>query len=157
MRKKSEAAAGYIPEGLADTGNNCEAGRSAAGMYNAAGKPYGELIREYRKRKGISQAELGKLADVKQNAVGAWEAGRSRPDLASIPALCRELSLPMSVFFGLEEDGPSFEEVTLRYRLLNAYNRQVILKQMDALYELQQQSESAPDSTENTFPPAMKG
>lgn len=153
MKKKREAIAGTAAEEPAHTGKNSETNRSAgAEMYNAAGKPYGDLIREYRKRRGISQAELGKLADVKQNAVGAWEAGRSRPDLAIIPALCRELSLPMSVFFGLDEEEPSFEEVTLRYRLLNAYNRQVILKQMDALYELQKQSESDPVSPEEAYP-----
>ena len=123
--------------------NSDENKSTGAEMNNAAGRPYGELIREYRRRKGLSQAELGQLAHVKQNAVGAWEAGRSRPDLACIPALCRELSLPMAVFFGLEQENPSYDEVISRYGLLNEYNRQVILKQMDALYELQTQMEPA--------------
>ncbi len=112
---------------------------SNAEMVNDAGQAYGDLIREYRKRRGISQAELGRLAHVKKNAVGAWEAGRSRPDLASIPALCRELSLPLSIFFGQKEEA-FHEEVVTRYGRLNEYNRQVILKQMDALYELQMHS-----------------
>ena len=116
--------------------------KTGAEMINDAGQAYGDLIREYRKRRGLSQAELGRLANVKQNAVGAWEAGRSRPDLASVPALCRELSLPLSVFFGEEKESP-FEEAASRYARLNSYNRQVILKQMDALYELQVQTEPA--------------
>ena len=115
--------------------------KNGAEMINNAGQAYGDLIREYRKRRGLSQAELGKLAHVKQNAVGACEAGRSRPDLASVPVLCRELSLPLTVFFGEEKEAP-FEEVASRYARLNSYNRRVILKQMDALYELQTQTEA---------------
>ena len=114
---------------------------TGAEMLNAEGKPYGELIREYRKRKGISQAELGKLADVKQNAVGAWEAGRSRPDLASVPTLCRELSMPLSVFFGQGAMSVD-EEFISRFRMLNEYNRQVIIRQMDLLYELQRETDT---------------
>ncbi len=116
---------------------------SGDGMRNEAGRSYGDLIREYRRRKGLSQEQLGALAHVKKNAVGAWEAGRSRPDVASIPALCRELSLPISVFFGVQEP-PAFEEVTSRYAQLNEYNRQVILKQMDTLYDLQCQRNAVP-------------
>ncbi len=107
------------------------------GMINEAGFAYGDLIREYRKRKGLSQEQLGLLAHVKKNAVGAWEAGRSRPDVASIPVLCRELSLPLTTFFGIRQEDGSFEEVTERFSRLNAYNRQVALRQMDMLYDLQ--------------------
>ena len=109
---------------------------TGAEMINAAGRSYGELIREYRKRKGLSQAELGKLAQVRQHAVGVWEAGRSLPDLASVPAICRELSLPLSVFFGVAPE-LSDEDLTARFRRLNDYNQQVILHQMDMLYSLQ--------------------
>ena len=113
---------------------------NGAEMVNEAGRPYGELIREYRKRKGLSQADLGRLANVKQNAVGAWEAGRSRPDLASVPALCRELSLPLAVFFG-QDNGITDEELSARFRQLNEYNKQVILRQMEMLYDLQGDTE----------------
>ena len=105
-------------------------------MLNAAGKAYGDILREYRKKKGMSQEQVGLIAGVKKNAVGAWEAGRSRPDVASIPALCRALELPINVFFGLSDD-PIAEDIYQRYSRLNPYNRQVILTQMDSLYELQ--------------------
>ncbi len=111
--------------------------KTGDGMVNEAGQPYGELIREYRKRKGLSQEQLGQLLNVKKNAVGAWEAGRSRPDVAGIPVLCRELSLPIKTFFGLSGEEDSCEEVTARYALLNDYNRQIVLNQMDMLYDMQ--------------------
>ena len=106
---------------------------------NARGRAYGDLIREYRKRKGMSQEQLGAIANVKKNAVGAWEAGRSRPDVASIPDLCLALDMPLQVFFGLEEVSPN-SEMAIRFNRLNDYNQQVVLKQMDMLYEMQRPS-----------------
>ena len=111
----------------------------ANGMTNAAGIAYGDLIRRQRKAKNMKQEELGALVKVGKNAVGAWEAGRSRPDVAS----CEALDLSLTEFFGME-DGASGglnadEHATLvrRYSVLNGYNRQVILRQMSMLYDMQ--------------------
>ena len=112
-------------------------------ILNEAGVPFGEIIREYRKRRGFSQEQLGALVDVKKNAVGAWEAGRSRPDVAGIPTLCRALGLPLHVFFGMEDESDQ-DRLAERYERLNAYNRQVVLKQMDMLYDMQYQEETKP-------------
>ena len=65
----------------------------ANGMNNAAGVAYGELIRRQRKAKKMNQEELGALVRVGKNAVGAWEAGRSRPDVGSVPVICEALDL----------------------------------------------------------------
>ena len=120
------------------------------GMTNAAGIAYGELIRRQRKAKKMNQEELGALARVGKNAVGAWEAGRSRPDVGSVPVICEALDLSLEEFFGMpegrlehadEKAGISTEERTTlisRYGELNAYNRQVILRQMSLLKELQE-------------------
>ncbi len=115
----------------------------ASEMLNEAGIPFGELIREHRKRSGLSQEQLGSLVGVKKNAVGAWEAGRSRPDVSGIPTLCRALGIPLHVFFGMEEE-PVPDRLGERYERLNAYNRQVILKQMDLLYDMQFQEPVRP-------------
>ena len=72
-------------------------------MVNAAGVPYAEMIRTRRREKGMSQEELGALARVGKNAVGAWEAGRSRPDLSSVPVICETLGIPIHEFFGIPE------------------------------------------------------
>ncbi len=45
------------------------------------------LIRKLRKRLGLSQEELGLLADVTRGAVVGWEMGRSRPSAASRSAI----------------------------------------------------------------------
>lgn len=114
-----------------------------AEMVNAAGQPFGEMIREYRRRCGLSQEQLGALAGVKKNAVGAWEAGRSRPDLASVPVLCRALGIPLHTFFGME-DGQDPFRLSERFARLSPYNRQVILRQMDTLYDMERQGVPQP-------------
>ena len=116
---------------------------SSAAMLNEAGLPFGELIRDYRRRSGLSQEQLGALAGVKKNAVGAWEAGRSRPDVASIPILCRALGIPLQLFFGLEED-PDSLLLKEKFARLNAYNRRIILNQMDMLYSMQEGKSARP-------------
>ena len=119
------------------------------GMTNAAGIAYGELIRRQRKAKRMNQEELGALVRVGKNAVGAWEAGRSRPDVGSVPVICEALDLTLEEFFGMQEaqafaegaDGITPEErstVIRRYGALNSYNRQVILRQMSVLKEMQE-------------------
>ena len=117
------------------------------GMSNAAGIAYGELIRRQRKAKKMNQEELGALVHVGKNAVGAWEAGRSRPDVGSVPVICEALDLSLEEFFGIPEKSVDNtgsilpeERSTLfrRYSALNSYNRQVILRQMTVLKEMQE-------------------
>lgn len=119
------------------------------GMTNAAGIAYGELIRRQRKAKKMNQEELGALVRVGKNAVGAWEAGRSRPDVGSVPVICEALDLSLEEFFGMPEKQESIPEITgtvsrqekanllRRYGSLNRYNRQVIMRQMTVLQEMQ--------------------
>ncbi len=117
------------------------------GMTNEAGIAYGELIRRQRRSKKMSQEELGALVSVGKNAVGAWEAGRSRPDVGSVPVICRALDLSLDEFFGLQEiaridPGNQLEtneasELIRRYAALNPYTRQVVMREMDMLYDMQ--------------------
>jgi len=123
--------------------------KEAAGMTNAAGVAYGELIRQHRKAKKMNQEELGALVRVGKNAVGAWEAGRSRPDVASVPVICEALDLSLEEFFGWPTEQSSREDynglrtdekemLLRRYITLNPYNRQVVMRQMSVLNEMQE-------------------
>ena len=120
------------------------------GMTNNAGIAYGDLIRRQRKAKKMNQEELGALVKVGKNAVGAWEAGRSRPDVGSVPVICDALDLSLEEFFGYPDRSGEFgadltgilpeERAALlrKYSSLNPYNRQVVMKQMDMLYGMQE-------------------
>ena len=111
------------------------------GLVNAAGVPYAGIIRSRRRERNMNQEELGVLAHVGKNAVGAWESGRSRPDLNSVPIICEALGLSLDEFYGIrgnekkEEKIP--EEFASRYAALTPYHRKIVLHEMDALLEMQ--------------------
>ena len=121
-------------------------------MDNEAGVSYGELIRRQRKIKKLSQEELGALVRVKKNAVGAWEAGRSRPDISSVPVICRALDLSLEEFFGIQKGDPLFDGIepseTARlirqYSALNEYNREIAMREMSILKEMQNKADPSP-------------
>ena len=48
---------------------------------------FSELLKQRRKKQGISQAELASKLGVTQQAVGKWESGKSSPDPSPWPAL----------------------------------------------------------------------
>lgn len=115
---------------------------------NNSGNGFGTLIREYRTNAGMSQEELGFMIGVGKNAVGAWESGRSRPDLSSVSELCHILNIPLSVFFGRTESELKGlnRDFVYKFRKLNNYNKKVILHEMSALLELQEEmTEAGPE------------
>jgi phage repressor protein C with HTH and peptisase S24 domain len=124
-------------------------------MANAAGVAYGDLIRRQRRMKKMSQEQLGSLVRIGKNAVGAWEAGRSRPDVGSVPIICEALDLTLEEFFGMTDDSipvkvdselsPSeASEVVRRYAALDSYNRQVVMREMEMLRGMQEELNQKP-------------
>ena len=87
--------------------------------YNKA--HYGNIIRDNRKKMNYTQLQVANLVGVSKNHVTNWEAGRARPDLNIIPALCSALSISLPAFFGVPDaqDALSREE----HRLVNDYRR----------------------------------
>ena len=118
------------------------------GLVNAAGVSYAEIIRTRRKQKGMNQEELGAKVCVGKNAVGAWESGRSRPDLNSVPVICETLDLSLEEFYGVRRKEKAAEKVPeaflSRYSALTDYHRQIVLHEMDALLELQKGFKPSP-------------
>lgn len=47
----------------------------------------GERIQKYRKMKGLSQEELGKLLHVSRQTISKWESNQSSPDIQSCKAM----------------------------------------------------------------------
>ena len=44
----------------------------------------GERIQKYRKMKGLSQEELGKLLHISRQTISNWETGKTYPDIVSV-------------------------------------------------------------------------
>jgi transcriptional regulator with XRE-family HTH domain len=114
-------------------------------MLNAAGKSFAEIIRSKRMECGMNQEQLGARVHVGKNAVGAWESGRSRPDLNSVPIICETLGVTLEEFYGIPINNPVNtgvpKEFAIRYEALTDYHRQIVLHEMDALLKLQDSPE----------------
>ncbi|MDD6429022.1 MAG: helix-turn-helix domain-containing protein [Lachnospiraceae bacterium] len=54
----------------------------------------GLTIRTYRKKKGLTQRELGDLLGISDKMVSRWENGLSIPDAVMYLDICRELEIP---------------------------------------------------------------
>lgn len=104
---------------------------------------YGDVIRRFRTEKGLNQPQLAALIGVNKNAVSNWEAGRTRPDINTVPVLCAALGVSILDFFGAEENAGGFSRDEQRklsgYRYLNETNRQLVVKMIDAMLEVQEQ------------------
>ena len=95
---------------------------------------YGEIIRRRRTALGMNQAELAARLGVSRNTVAGWETHHSRPDLATLPDLCRTLRISLDAFFGMEKKRSAEEKHLLEvFSALEAGDRESILWQMEAL------------------------
>ena len=104
---------------------------------------YGDVIRRFRTEKGLNQPQLAAMVGVNKNAVSNWEAGRTRPDINTVPLLCAALGISVSDFFGTEENAGSLSRDEQRklsgYRYLSDMNKQLVVKMIDAMLEVQEQ------------------
>lgn len=102
---------------------------------------YGDRIREFRRRKGLSATGLASILGVHRNYISNWESGIARPDLNRIPALCEALDVSINRFFGLPDRIPTPDENL--QRLLRAYaamddrSRDSLIETAEALLRVQ--------------------
>ena len=54
-------------------------------------KPFKDILREKRKKKGLTQKELCEIIGVSQNAYSRWEQGENFPNFFNIIDLSRAL------------------------------------------------------------------
>lgn len=59
------------------------------------GRAFGELLRRWRRSRGLTQEELGFRAEFSQRHISFLETGRSRPSRRAAAALARSLRLPL--------------------------------------------------------------
>lgn len=64
---------------------------------------FAQRLKEARKCKKISQAELSRQLGVTQQAVGKWETGRSTPDPGTVARLAELLDTTTDALLGLQQ------------------------------------------------------
>lgn len=62
----------------------------------------GRFISERRKAKGYTQMQLAEKLNITDRAVSKWETGKSMPDSAIMPELCRLLDITINDLFNGE-------------------------------------------------------
>ena len=64
---------------------------------------FADRLKEARKAKKYSQAEISRMLGVTQQAVGKWETGRSTPDPQTVARLAEILDTTADVLLGLQQ------------------------------------------------------
>ncbi|WP_353097175.1 helix-turn-helix transcriptional regulator [Tissierella praeacuta] len=64
----------------------------------------GEVIREYRKRKNMTQEEMANRLGVTAPAVNKWENGNSQPDIMLLAPIARLLNVTLDTLLSFEKE-----------------------------------------------------
>ncbi len=67
----------------------------------------GERITQFRKARGITQAQLAETLGVSQQTIQAYEVGRRRIQVSNLPVVARVLSVSLEDLFGTSDRSPS--------------------------------------------------
>lgn len=73
-------------------------------MKKETGKTIGEIIRDLRKAKGISQMKLAEMLDVSYQQIQKYEKGTSSISTDRLGQIARALDVPASLFFPPDRD-----------------------------------------------------
>ena len=80
----------------------------------------GESVFTYRKRKGLTQAELAQILGVTDKAVSKWERGVSCPDITLLPAVAAALGVTADALLS-GENPPDEQFISLEKYLMGDY------------------------------------
>lgn len=73
----------------------------------------GKNIALLRKAKGLTQAELGDLLGVSNQAVSKWESEMTMPDVMLLPEIAKVLGVEINDLYGIMGKAPAAEESEL--------------------------------------------
>lgn len=94
------------------------------------------FLRARRTALGLRQEALGRLLGVTANCVSNWEAGRSRPDLSLVPALCHALEATPDELFGFSVSRADEYRVLSYFRTLDEASAAYALRMLSGLSAL---------------------
>ncbi len=93
-----------------------------------------ERVRYFRTLRKIEQKELARQLNITANSISNWECGRSRPDVALLPELCRVLEITPFELMGMKDPTVYSDHEKLHmenYRKLMKRDRFLVDKMMD--------------------------
>jgi len=96
-------------------------------------KEVGAMLRELRKRKGLTQEQLAEITGVTFQLIQQYENGKTRMNTDRLQAIAVAISVPVGAFFGEMEGSLTDEEQKLinGYRALSSLEvRKFVLKSL---------------------------
>lgn len=73
----------------------------------------GQILKEERKRKGLSQIELAKVLNTTQDTISLWELDKRKPQADDIILICQFFEISADYLLGLELlDGRKIYNIT---------------------------------------------
>ena len=74
----------------------------------SAQAPFGELLRRWRRSRGLSQGDFGELLHpkVRHSTVSCWEKGIRRPSWKFLAQIASITGIPIQVALGMHPAGP---------------------------------------------------
>lgn len=109
----------------------------------------GSKIKEYRKKKGLTQKELGEKIGVKHNTISAYEKGTISPEQDMLFALSNALDVGIDSFFPTKNETDDFERALQMAKSLD-------IKDMNFLNELIQKTLSLNEEERAKFIDSIK-
>ena len=94
----------------------------------------GDLLREARRRAGLSQAELARLAGAPTSSIGRWERGEVLPSLETLRRLVRACGLELT--FGIANADREGHDAALIERALRRTPAQRVADSVDVHAEI---------------------
>lgn len=104
----------------------------------------GQTIKEYRKRRGLTQKELAREINLSRSYLGDIEGDRYNPSVKTLRAIADVLQIPANKMFGeggFPENEPQdlielirYEKYTLNGRLASDTDRQALENILRVLY-----------------------
>jgi transcriptional regulator with XRE-family HTH domain len=82
----------------------------------------GKFIAECRKKRNMTQSELGEKLGVTKKSVSNWENGRNMPDLSLFKPLCRELDITLNDLMSGEKVKEKEYQEKLEENIINTIN-----------------------------------
>ena len=64
---------------------------------------FGELLKDLRKEKRLTQTELATFLCTTQDTISLWELGKSYPDIPTLIKICKFFEVSSDYLLGLEE------------------------------------------------------
>ena len=97
---------------------------------------FGDVIKQARQRKRLTQKEFSNKIGVTRHAIMNWEANNSKPDHAYIPRVCSVLGISLEDLYQVKPAYTSFERKLIhQVRYLKPTSQRIVLKMVNAILD----------------------